>query len=126
MNTRIAFASLLALAAAGAADAAPRLAKNADCFWPNQVQRFAPDRDRAVNVRLDNGAVYHFELYGGCPDIDWRQQIGLVADSPGRICRGRETRIETQTSLGPLRCAVRSMRRMSEAEVRGLPDRARP
>jgi hypothetical protein len=98
------------------------LAQNASsrdqCFWNRQVNGFTPvDRD---TVRLTAGArrVFELELFGRCPDVDWAQTIGVRSRGSDLICSGLEAElIVPQTRLGPRRCAVRSVRQVTEAEL---------
>jgi hypothetical protein len=126
MKTKIVLGALLTLFVTDAAQAAPRRPADPNCFWPSQAQSFAPEGTRAVNVRLTTGAVYRFELYGKCPDIDWRRRVAIQSSAAGRVCADRDAQVITQTSLGPLHCAVRNIRKLSQAEVGALPEDARP
>jgi hypothetical protein len=88
------------------------------CFWNREVNGFsAVDRD---TVRLTAGArrVFELELFGGCLDVDWAQTIGVRSRGSELICSGLEAElIVPRTGLGPQRCAVRSVRQVSEAEL---------
>lgn len=122
MNTVAPALAVLALAACaptpppGVAAAEPHGEDH--CFWNRQVNGFTPvDRD---TVRLTAGArrVFELELFGGCPDVDWAQTIGVRSRGGDRICSGLEAElIVPRTGLGPQRCAVRGVRRVTEAEL---------
>jgi hypothetical protein len=82
--------------------------------------------DRTVNVRVGARDVFQFEMFGTCPEIDWSQRIALVSRRSSTICSGMDAEIVTQTSIGPQRCTVRAVRKLTPAEVAALPKRGRP
>jgi hypothetical protein len=96
------------------------------CFWARNANGFAAVDDQTVNVRVGVRDVYRFELLGPCPDIDWSQQIALVSRGSSSICSGLDAEIVTRSTIGPQRCAVRNMRKLTPAEVAALPSKARP
>lgn len=102
------------------ADTADRQAPS--CFFLSQVNGFndAPDirngSDRIiVNVGVNDK--YLFETFGSCPDLNWTQAIGFDQRGPGRICQGLDVDLIVPTSIGPQRCPVRMIRKLSEAEI---------
>lgn len=101
-------------------DTADRQARS--CFFLSQVNGFndAPDirngSDRIiVNVGVNDK--YLFETFGSCPDLNWTQAIGFDQRGPGRICQGLDVDLIVPTSIGPQRCPVRMIRKLSEAEI---------
>jgi hypothetical protein len=96
------------------------------CFWAQQVNGFASSDDRIVNVRVGARDVYQLEMFGRCPDVDWNERIALVSRGSSHICTGLQAEIISQTTIGPQRCPVRSMRKLTPDEVEALPGRARP
>ena len=125
-------AGLLALAAApGAAARSPTEPAAAapakkQCFWTRQISNFASDDDRVVNVRVGVKDVYRFEMFGRCDEVDWAQGIAVRSRGSSYICSGLDTEIVTPSSLGPHRCHVRTVRKLTEDEIKALPKRARP
>lgn len=105
-------------------DPAPRPAKS--CFWTHQVTSFASSDDRIVNVRVGVRDVYQFEMFGPCNDVDWSQKIGLLSRGSNYICQGLDAEIISPSTIGPHRCPVRSIRKLSAEEIKALPGRARP
>jgi hypothetical protein len=127
MKTPIALAAatLLALSAtaASAADKAP--ARN-DCFWTRNANGFAAQDDHTLNVRVNSRDVYQFEMMGHCPDMDWNNRIALVSRGGDNICTGMDAEVVTRSPIGPMRCPVHSVRKLTPEEIAALPKKARP
>ena len=96
------------------------------CFWTHQVNSFAAADEKIVNVRVGVKDIYQFEMFGRCPEIDWQNKIALVSRGGSSICTGMDADIVTPTSIGPQRCAVRAVRKLTPEEVKALPKGARP
>lgn len=136
MKTKIRFAAVamglaaLSLAAppAAVAEAPAKGAEKAkrQCFWARQVNNFAAENDEVVNVRVGVRDVYRLEIFGTCPEIDWTQKIAIVSRGGSTICSGLDAEIITPSSLGPQRCTVRNVRKLTEDEVKALPAKAKP
>lgn len=118
-------AATLALAA-GAAGAADKPAEPRQCFWTRQADGFAAQDDRTVNVRVGARDVYQFQMMGSCPDIDWNQRIALVSRGGDSICTGLDAEIVTRSPIGPMRCPVSHIRKLTPEEIAALPRKARP
>ena len=126
----------LPLAAAALIAAAPVAAKSPledakpgphkQCFWARSVNGFASDDNRIVNVRVGAKDVYQFEMFGRCEDVDWNHDIALVSRGSGQICTGLNAEIISRSTIGPQRCPVRNMRKLTAEEIAALPKRARP
>ena len=43
------------------------------CFWSHQVNSFAAQGDRLVNLRVGVKDYFQLELMGPCPDVEWTQ-----------------------------------------------------
>jgi len=126
-----------ALTALGLAASAPAIAKSpvepaaakpkSQCFWANQVNSFASNDNRVVNVRVGVKDVYQFEMFGRCNDVDWSNKIALVSRGGNYICTGMDAEIISPSSgLGPQRCPVSKIRKLTPEEVKALPKHARP
>lgn len=104
----------------------PRSSPARQCFWNRQVTSFASSDERIVNVRVGVKDVYQLEMFGRCDEVDWTQRIALVSRGGGFICSGLDAEIVTPTTLGPQRCLVRNIRKLTPEEIKALPKRARP
>lgn len=116
------------IAAAETPAAAPAVAQKParQCFWTRQVSNFASADDRIVNVRVGVRDVYQLEMFGRCSGVDWSNKIALASRGGFNICAGLDAEIITQTSTGRQRCPVRTVRKLTPAEIEALPKRARP
>jgi hypothetical protein len=96
------------------------------CFWTRSVNNFAAADEHIVNVRVGVRDIYQMEMFGPCHDIDWAQRVALVSRGSASICEGMDAEIVTQSPIGPQRCQVRAIRKLTPAEIATLPPRARP
>lgn len=118
----LAAAALIAACAAEEPEAASASAQargQSDCFYANNVDGFTPRGEEAVDIRVGPNRHYRLELGGFCPDVDWSQQIALRnRGGSSWICRGMDAEIIVPTpGIGPQRCLVTDVRRLTEAEV---------
>ncbi|HEY2750283.1 DUF6491 family protein [Phenylobacterium sp.] len=130
MNAHVAatVAALLALSATGAAaaDAAKSRPAGRQCFWTRNADSFAAADNRTLYVRVGVRQVFEFEMFGPCQDIDWNQRIALVSTPGSNICTGMDATVISHSPIGPQRCAVRAVRKLTPEEIAALPRRARP
>lgn len=96
------------------------------CFWTRQVNSFASNDERVVNIRVGVKDVYQLEMFGRCHDVDWSHNIAIRSRGSSYICTGLDAEIIAPSSIGPQRCAVRSVRKLTEAEAKALPKHAKP
>ena len=96
------------------------------CFWTHQVNNFASSDDRIVNLRVGVKDVYQLEMFGRCHDVDWTQKIAVVSRGGSNICSGLDAEIIAPSTIGPQRCPVSTVRKLTVDEVKALPSRARP
>lgn len=130
-NTPLALAAAATLSVTAAAPAAAKSPKEPEatakqCFWASQVNGFASRDNRIVNVRVGVRDVYQFEMLGRCPDVNWSERIALVSRGRSSICSGLDAEIISPSPIGPQRCAVRDIRKLTPEEVKALPKGARP
>ena len=134
MNWKIALplaASLVALSAAVPVAAAksptePAAGARKQCFWTRQINNFASNDPNVVNVRVGVKDVYQFEMFGRCEEVDWANGIAVRSRGSSYICSGLDAEIITPSSLGPQRCPVRTVRKLSPDEIKALPKGSRP
>lgn len=131
-RTKIGVAIAAALLAASCADSPPdrpgRAASNA-CFYARNVSSWAPMDRSVVNLRVNVSDYYQLTLLGDCPNIDWRMDVGLEHMGGDWICSGLDAMLIVRQPGGgvpPLRCPVRSIRKLSPAEVQALQPNQRP
>ncbi|HVI32211.1 DUF6491 family protein [Phenylobacterium sp.] len=104
----------------------PETKTQRSCFWARNANGFAAADEKTVNIRVGVRDVYQFEMLGRCTDIDWSQKIALVSRGSSSICTGLDAEIVTASPIGPQRCPVRAVRKLTPDEVAALPSRARP
>jgi hypothetical protein len=130
MNTQLALPRLAAAALAvgvlmlGAANAAD---KPNQCFWTRNITGFAAPDDHTVYIRVSYRDVYRLDLMVACPDVDWNQRIALVSRTGSNICNALDAEVVAHaTGLGPQRCPVKTLTKLTPAEIAVLPKHAKP
>lgn len=126
----LAVAGLVGLAAFPAAAKSPpepgAAKPKRECFWTNQVNSFASNDDRIVNLRVGVKDIYQLEMFGRCTDVDWSNKIALVSRGGSHICTGLDAEVIAPSSIGPHRCPVSKVRKLTAEEVKALPKGSRP
>jgi hypothetical protein len=130
MKTHLALAAgatLLALAAAASAADKPAKPDRNECFWTRNIEGFSAPDEHTVYVRSSSRDIYRFDMMGRCLDVDWNHRIALVSRSGPNICTGMDAEIVSQaTGLGPQRCPVSHMHKLTPEEIAALPPKSRP
>ena len=108
----------------GAADTDMAAARSPDaersCFWPSAVNGFTDaGRDR-VYVHTGPNDVYLFEIFGTCPDLNFTEKLALKTRGSGMVCSGLDVDLIVPSTIGPQRCPVRMIHKLSEAERAAL------
>lgn len=96
------------------------------CFYADRISGFTAVSDRTVNVGVGVSEVYRFELFAPCPDVDWASRIAVVSHASSWICSGLDATLIAPSSIGPQRCPVRRITRLSPPQVAALPPGQRP
>ncbi len=115
-------------AAGGPTTAAPARQPR-QCFFANQVNSYREAGEDAVHLRVGVNQVWRMEFVGNCPDVRW--SFGGIAlrqrgAGGGTICGGLDVDVLTNDAGFPRRCPVRTVRRLTQAEVAALPQDQRP
>ncbi len=128
MRMKALAAAAAAMIAAGAppANSADKPGQPRQCFWNHQVNSFAAQDDRIVNLRVGVKDYYQLELFAPCPDVEWTQKIALISRGSSTICSGLDAEVVTPTPIGPQKCMVRNVRKLTPTEVAALPKGAKP
>ncbi|WP_309646384.1 DUF6491 family protein [Phenylobacterium sp.] len=130
----VAAAAMIALGGAGVAPAfavdpptaAAKPKPKRQCFFADNVSSFSAVDDRTVNLRVGVKDIYRLDLLGPCHDIDWEHEIGIQSRGSSWICSGLDATIITKTAIGPQRCAVRTVTKLSPEDVAALPSKQKP
>lgn len=118
-------AALVALVPLAAAEAKPA-SKDRTCFHASNVSGFRAPDDKTVYVRVGVRDIYQMEMMGSCPQIDWAEKIGIRTRGSEFICSGLDADLISPTSIGPQRCPVRMLRKLSPEEAKALPPKSKP
>lgn len=113
------------LAAAPETGAAPAKAAR-QCFFTRSITGFNAPNDRTVNLRVGVNDVYRLDLLGPCPDVTWNNQIAVVSRGSSSICSGMDATVISKSNIGSQRCAVRTVSKLTPAEVAALPRNEKP
>lgn len=116
----------LPLGSALAQDAAKPAPAKRQCFFASNVNNYSAVDDRTVNVRVGVKDVYELKLFTRCPDIDWSHKIALVSRGGSSICDGFDATIIVDSTIGPQRCQVDKVRKLTPQEVAALSSKAKP
>ena len=100
------------------------------CFSVQQVSNYTRGGHDQVFLRVGRRDVYELSAAGGCPDMDFAQQMALIPEGGtigSRICTDDWARVVVPGSTSRVStCRVRVSRQLTEAEVAALPPRHRP
>lgn len=116
---------LLSAAAADATDA-PKPKAERSCFLTRNVNSWSAADDKTVYVRVGVKDVYRLDLFGTCPDIDWNWSIALESHGSSWICSPLDATIIAQSPIGPQRCPVTKVTKLTPAEAAALPKKHKP
>ena len=108
---------------------APNLASSGrQCFHAGWVNDFDARGDDVIDVRSGANRYFRLQLFPGCPNTTWTRQVALRTTSGSSwICQGLDAElIVPQPGIGPQRCLVTSVRRLSDAEVAAIRQQPRP
>ena len=126
-HTILIFAAGLSVGAAGFQTSAARPDREArECFWSRNVTNFASVDQNRVNIRTGVREVFQLEFFGGCADISFANRIAFDTRGSSSVCDGLDVTLIVPSPIGPQRCPVRSIRRLSAEELASLPSRQRP
>ena len=97
-------------------------ASGRQCFHAGSVNDFDARGDDVIDVRSGANRYFRLQLFPGCPNTNWTRQVALRTTSGSSwICQGMDAElIVPEPGIGPQRCLVTSVRRLSDAEVAAL------
>ncbi len=122
MIVRIAATAAVAMLAASCARHAgePASAEMAgakrDCFFLSQVSGYTYAGKNRIHVSTGPNETYEFETLGSCPDLNYSETLAFDQNGPGTICRGIDVDLVVPTPIGPRRCPVAMIRKLSPQE----------
>ena len=111
-------------ACAQQAASAPASAANSgrECFNARSVSSFTPHGHDEVDIQAGARRYYRLTFAGVCENTNWTRRVAVVARGGGSfICQGFDAElIVDDPGIGPQRCLVSSVRRLSDEEARAL------
>jgi hypothetical protein len=119
------FASLVSLTVlASAAQAAP----SGNCFRVSDLRGHTVANDRTVYFAARGKQVFRLDMANAClGGAAFSDPLVLErAGGTDRVCRPIDLDIRVQGSIGSSACLIKSITRMTPAEVEALPKRLRP
>jgi len=109
------------------AKAAPKAATPRQCFYSSNMSSFKEAGDQAVYVRVGVKDLYRLDLFGTCHDLRWAQTIGVESRGSSWICSGvTDAVLIVPSTLGPERCSVTRVTKLTPADIEALPRKDRP
>lgn len=130
-----------ALAAAGAsasqglAQPAPQTSAPArssrpqdSCFNARFINGFSAPDEETVYVRVGVRDIYRLKLFAPCLNVDWTMAVALKSRTGSDwICHGMDADlIVPNRGMGPQRCPVTDVHKLTPEEIAALPKKARP
>ncbi|WP_129792867.1 DUF6491 family protein [Sphingosinicella sp. CPCC 101087] len=111
--------TLAACTDAGSPASASAQGEGRQCFRAEQVNGFAPLDDETVHVNVGANDVYRLDLFGPCPDVDWSLRIGIRSRGGSNwVCTGSDAELIVPSAIGPNRCQISSIRKLTDEEIR--------
>ena len=96
------------------------------CFRAADISSWTAADSSTVNLRVSVNDYYRLKLLGSCPDVDWTQRIGIEHRGSSWICGGLDATLIVPGQIGPRRCPVSSVHKLTPAEVAALPPKQKP
>ena len=111
-------ASTLALAAP---EAAPAKAERS-CFFASQINGWRSDKsEKIAYLEVGTNDMYRADLFGRCMDLDDAMAIGIETRGGGSsVCAGMDIDLIVRSSIGPQRCPVTKLTKMTPEEIAAL------
>ena len=121
--------AVLADPASSGSSPAPAAAVDApvrQCFLARNVNSFKEAGREAVNIKVGVKDIYRLDLFSPCDELGWTQTLGLESRGSSWICSGMDAVLIVPTPIGPRRCPVTAVHKLSDDEIKALDRKARP
>jgi hypothetical protein len=91
------------------------------CFYSGNVRGFREGPGDSIIINTSSRDYYTLQPYGPCPNINTRLSIGIQSYGGGNfLCTNDYAVLLVPGPLGAERCPVRTIRKLSPAEVTAL------
>jgi hypothetical protein len=115
-----------AAVAPNGSETAARVRPGKTCFFNRQVSNFTARDEKTLYLKAGR-EVYRLDMFGRCMDMDTALDVGLDSRPTSSICGPQDVTVVVHSgNLGPQRCTVKSLTRLTPAEVEALPKGDRP
>ncbi|MFN3233199.1 MAG: DUF6491 family protein [Alphaproteobacteria bacterium] len=118
-----AFAVSILLAACAQTDtgtttqAAATATEGKECFWLREVSGFNRAGRNQIFVHTGPNERFLFETLGPCPNLNFSETLAFEQRGPGQICRGLDVNLIVGGNVGPGRCPVKMIKKMTKEEA---------
>ncbi len=98
------------------ASAAPPEGK--ECFWLREVSGFNRAGRNQILVHTGPNERFLFETLGHCPNLNFSETLAFDQRGPGQICRGIDVNLVVGGNIGPRRCPVKMIKKLTKEEAK--------
>jgi hypothetical protein len=93
-----------------------------ECFNARSVSSFTPHGRDEIDIQAGARRYFRLTFAGVCENTNWARHVAVVSRSGGSfVCQGFDAElIVNQPGIGPQRCLVSTVRRLSDAEAHAL------
>jgi len=118
----IGVATLAACAQQAASASASAASSGRECFNARNISSFTAQGESAIDIQAGVRRYYRLQLAGVCTNVNWARKIAVVTRSGSSwICQGFDADLVIDDpGIGPQRCLVSSVRRLTDAEAHAL------
>ena len=118
----IGVATLSACAQQAASAPASAASSGRECFNARNISSFTAQGESTIDVQAGVRRYFRLQLAGVCTNVNWARKIAVITRSGSSwICQGFDADLVIDDpGLGPQRCLVSSVRRLTDAEARAL------
>ena len=100
------------------------------CFFQHQINGWQESKTRDDNVvylNVNAHDVYRLETFGRCNGVDEAQSIGVeTRGGADAICDGLDVTLIVHSPIGPQRCPVSKITKLTPDEVKALKAKKHP
>ena len=114
--------AIAACAQQAASAPAPAASSGRECFNARNISGFTAQGESTIDIQAGVRRYYRLQLAGVCTNVNWARKIAVVTRSGSSwICQGFDADLVIDDpGIGPQRCLVSSVRRLTDAEARAL------
>ena len=98
------------------------------CFFARDIEGFNAPDEHTLYIRVSVRDIYRLDLTEGCPDLTFREGIGLKSVPPGDnfICSPIQAEVVYREHGVPSWCQVTAIHKLTPAEAAALPKKDVP